>query len=268
MSTILDEIAAARQRRVEQARAVAPVSELRRRAASRGERRSFRSAITGPSPITGGDVRIIAEMKKASPSAGLLLETYRPDELAMAYEQGGAAAISVLTENDYFKGTLDHLTEARASCRLPVLRKDFILDRYQMYEAAAAGADAVLLIVAMLDESTLCEFSSLARELKMDALVEIHTERELDAALTAGAEIIGVNNRNLKTLEVSLDTSLRLRKRIPAGCSTVSESGIRSGADVRTLMDAGFDAMLVGEHFLRSGQPGASLKEMIQGAVR
>lgn len=212
-------------------------------------------------------MRIIAEMKRASPSAGLLLPAYRPGELAKEYEQGGAAALSILTESDYFQGSLDHLAEARSNSRLPILRKDFILDSYQIYEAAAAGADAVLLIVAMLQESALRELQDLAHALQIDALVEVHTESELETALAAGAEMIGVNNRNLKTLDVGHEASLRLRKMIPAGCLTVSESGIRSGADIRRLMAAGFDAMLVGERLLRAPMPGAALREMINEAA-
>ncbi len=211
-------------------------------------------------------MRIIAEMKKASPSAGLLRENYSCSEIANAYEQAGAAALSVLTEEDYFQGSLSGLVEARSATCLPVLRKDFIVDEYQVYEAAAAGADALLLIVAALPEALLRNLMELAEQLQIAALVEVHTEEELQQAVAAGASIIGVNNRDLQTLEVDRATSLRLREKIPSHCRSVSESGIRSAADVKMLMDAGFDAMLVGESFMRSEMPGDALKLMVDEA--
>lgn len=260
VGTILEDILAARRRRLQEAQAQTPLSLLMRQAALRREHRFFRSALARPG------VRIIAEMKKASPSAGLLRENYVCGEIAKAYEKGGAIALSVLTEEDNFQGSLRHLTEARSATHLPVLRKDFIVDEYQIYEAAAAGADAVLLIVAALPEPLLRRLTDLAAELQIPALVEVHTEEELERAAAAGASIIGVNNRNLQTLKVDLATSLRLREKIPSYCRTVSESGIRSAADVKTLMDAGFDAMLVGECFMRSERPGDALKVMLDGA--
>lgn len=257
--TVLEEIVLARRRRLEEAQARVPLSLLMRQAAVRHDFRFFRSAISRPG------VRVIAEMKKASPSAGLLLQdNYNCGEIAKAYQKGGAIALSVLTEEDYFKGSIENLAEARSAAPLPVLRKDFILDEYQIYEAAAAGADAVLLIAAALPENALRELIKLSEELHIEALVEVHTENELEQALAAGARTIGVNNRNLMTLEVDLRTSLRLREKIPARCRTVSESGIRSGADVKMLMDAGFDAMLVGEWFMRSAQPGEALRVLIE----
>jgi indole-3-glycerol phosphate synthase len=258
--TLLEEIVTARQRRLEEARARIPVSQLMRQVASRRDFRCFRSALSSPG------VRVIAEMKKSSPSAGLLWKDYKCGEIAKAYQSAGAIALSVLTEEDYFQGALDHLTEARAAVDLPVLRKDFILGEYQVYEAAAAGADAVLLIVAVLPENELRALIALAEQLRIASLVEVHTAEEVEQALAAGARNIGVNNRNLKTMEVDLRTSLQLREKIPVHCRAVSESGIRSAADVTTLMDAGFDAMLVGESLMRTSDPGAALRTMVDGA--
>jgi indole-3-glycerol phosphate synthase len=258
--TVLDEIIMARRRRLEEEQARVPLSAVVRHTALRREFRFFRSALSRPG------VRVIAEMKRASPSAGLLQEDYKCGELARNYEKGGAIALSVLTEEDYFHGSLNHLMEARSATHLPVLRKDFILDEYQIYEAVAAGADAVLLIVAALPEKTLRDLVELSAQLQIAALVEVHTAEEVEQALAAGAVNIGVNNRNLKSMEVDLRTSLRLREKIPADCRTVSESGIQSAADVKMLMDAGFDAMLVGEWFMRSSQPGEALRAMVDGA--
>ena len=260
--TTLEEIILARRRRLEEARAQTPLSDLMRQACSRRGLRSFSSALTKPG------VRLIAEMKKASPSAGLLREDYRCGEIAQAYQQCGAVALSVLTEEDYFQGSLSHVTEARSASSLPVLRKDFVLDEYQVYETAAAGADGVLLIVAALPQKTLRELIELSAQLQIATLVEVHTEGELEQALAAGACNIGVNNRNLKTMEVDLQTSLRLREKIPACCRAVSESGIKSDAHVRMLMDAGFDAMLVGEWFMRASHPGEALRALVDGATK
>jgi indole-3-glycerol phosphate synthase len=258
--TILEEILAVRRRRVQEAHARTPLSLLRRQAALRRDYRSFPSALAGPG------VRIIAEMKKASPSAGLIRANYSCGEIAKAYQHAGAVSLSVLTEEDYFRGSLSDLMEARSATCLPVLRKDFIVDEYQVYEAVAAGADALLLIVAALPELLLRSLVELAGQLQIAALVEVHTEEELQQAVAAGASIIGVNNRDLHTLEVDLATSLRLREKIPSHCRSVSESGIRSAAEVKMLLDAGFDSMLVGESFMRSEKPGDALKLMVDEA--
>jgi indole-3-glycerol phosphate synthase len=256
--TILEDIIMARRRRLEEAQTRLPLPVVMRQAGSRRDVRSFASALARPG------VKVIAEMKKASPSAGLLRERYACGEIARAYEAAGAIALSVLTEEDYFQGALNDLVEARLATRLPVLRKDFILDAYQVYEAAAAGADAILLIVAALSGECLRALIELAGRLSLEALVEVHTEEELERALQAGAGTVGVNNRNLKTLEVDLGVSLRLRKVIPSRCRTVSESGIRSGDDVKQLMDAGYDAVLVGEWLVRSGAPGEALRTLME----
>lgn len=256
-NTILDDILAARAARVEQARLRVPLDSLAQAGEARKDFRSFAAA------LSGGGVRVIAEMKKASPSAGLLRNEYSCAALATAYEGSGAIAISVLTEEDYFQGSIGHLREARASVRLPVLRKDFIVDAYQVYESAAAGADAVLLIVAALPDKDLRTMMELSGRLKMAALVEVHTEQELSRALGAGASIIGVNNRNLKTLEVNLETSFLLREKIPAGCVAVTESGIKSAVELKRLIGSGFQAALIGESLMRSHDPGRALAELL-----
>jgi len=222
---------------------------------------AFREALRAPSPV-----RVIAEIKRASPSAGLLRPGFDAGSLAQSYERHGAAAISVLTEEDYFLGGLDHLRQARAAVGLPVLRKDFIVDDYQVYEAAAAGADAVLLIAAVLDPSQLTDYRQAAEALGMDALVEVHTTAELARARQAGARVIGVNNRDLDTFTVSLQTSLNLVKKIPQGVVKVSESGIQSGDDIARLRRAGFDAFLIGEQLMRAPDPGARLRQLIDRA--
>lgn len=257
--TILDEIVAMRAKRVEQARRTAPLERLQRAAAERSDYRNFRGR------LSAGGIQIIAEMKRASPSAGILRNNYDPAALAQGYESAGAAALSVLTEPDYFEGSLEHLRAARDAARLPVLRKDFIIDPYQVVESSAAGADALLLIVAALPDGRLRELIEHSERWRIAALVEVHTEDELLRALDAGAGIIGINNRNLKTLEVNLDTSLRLRDKIPSGHLTVAESGIKTPTDLKRLAAAGFDAALIGERLMRAGDPGAALAELIVG---
>jgi indole-3-glycerol phosphate synthase len=207
---------------------------------------------------------IIAEIKKASPSAGLLQPHFHPAFIAHAYEQGGAACLSVLTDKQYFQGSLLDLEAARAAVNVPVLRKDFVIDRIQIFEAAAHGADAILLIAAILDVTELRSFRELASSLHLDCLVEVHDAEELAKAIDSGAEIIGVNNRNLDTLEVSLDTSLRLSFLMPANVIRVSESGIHARADIDLLRGAGFEAFLIGESLMRSRNPAATLKALLQ----
>jgi indole-3-glycerol phosphate synthase len=255
---VLDKIIAVRRKRVEEARAHVPLARLAEAAAARRDYRDFWGAIAGP------PLRVIAELKQASPSRGVLRQDYRPRVIAKGYEAAGAAALSVLTEEDFFQGSLNDLREVREATGLPVLRKDFIIDDYQVYESAAAGADALLLIVAALTGNELRRLIGLCATLSIAALVEAHTEEELLRAADAGARIIGVNNRNLKTLELDLETSLRLRPRIPAGCLGVSESGITSAADLRRLGDAGYDTVLIGEHFMTAEDPGKALAELLK----
>jgi len=246
-------------RKQEELRAVSfPASELRRMGElARRQRRDFAAALRAKRPA------IISEIKKASPSRGVLAEDFRPAELAASYEKGGAAAISVLTDRDFFQGSIDDLQAALAACRLPAIRKDFTIADYHVLEAAAAGADAILLIAAILDPSQLRGFRELAREFAMAALVEVHDERELEIALQSGAEIVGVNNRDLRTFRVSLDTSVNLAKQIPASIVKVSESGIFNATDLHRLMHAGFDAFLVGEHLMKSGDAARALQELV-----
>jgi len=233
--------------------------EPRARAAA-AARRPFRQALAAPG------ISLVAECKQASPSAGVIVADYDPARIAAAYARGGARAISVLTDRCHFQGSLQDLIDARAAAALPVLRKDFLLTPYHVYQSAAAGADAVLLIVSFLRDWELAELAKLARELGLDALVEVHNEMEIDRALEVGAELIGVNNRNLDLMTTDLENSLRLAPRIPDDKLMVAESGIRTPEDVRRLADAGFDAVLVGESLLRGGDPEGAVRELLSGS--
>jgi indole-3-glycerol phosphate synthase len=245
--------------RLAEAKAARPFEEVRREAvaARAGARRhALRGALAD-----AGRVNVIAEFKRASPSKGEIRVGASVAETVRAYERGGAAAVSVLTEEDYFRGSLRDLQEAKASTRLPALRKDFIFDEYQVFESAAAGADALLLIVAALDDETLARLLSLTEEeLGMDALVEVHTAAELERAASVGARLIGVNNRDLRTFNVSLETSIELAGLAPAGTLLVSESGLRGAGDVDRLRACGFRAFLVGETLMRAENPEIALR--------
>jgi len=246
------------RKREELREAMTPRAELRQLAESkRAEKRDFASALRAKRPA------VISEIKKASPSKGMLVKDFKPVTLARQYEQGGAAALSVLTDRDFFQGRMEDLVAARAACGLPVIRKDFTLAEYHVLEAAAAGADAILLIAAILDVAEMRAFREMAAGFGMAALVEAHNAAELDAALESGAEIVGVNNRDLNTFQVSLETSVTLAARFPEGVIRVSESGIFTGADVQRLMAAGYDAFLVGEHLVKSGDPAQALRELV-----
>ena len=210
-----------------------------------------------------GAVRVIAEVKRASPSRGGIQAGADPAVVARSYADAGAAAISVLTESRFFLGSPQHLTQARGAVPVPVLRKDFLFDEYQVYESRALGADALLLIARVLSDRDLERLVGVTRSLHMEALVEVHTEEEIDRAAACGALVIGVNNRDLATLEVSIETSLRLAPRLPAGTIKVSESGIESPADIERLRDAGYDAFLVGERLMREADPGAALRRLL-----
>ena len=220
-------------------------------------RRDFRAALCSKTPA------VIAEIKKASPSKGVLAADFRPVETARAYAAGGAAALSVLTDRDFFQGSLEDLQAARAAVTVPVLRKDFTIDELDILEAAAHGADAVLLIAAILSREELEQFRHHAEAFGLTALVEVHDDEELDRALESGATIVGINNRNLRTFEVTLETSLRLAGRMPAGVIRVSESGIHSAHDVKVLREAGYQAFLVGEHLMKSGNPAEALRALV-----
>ena len=215
--------------------------------------------------LLGSPFCVIAELKKASPSRGMLRADYRPERLAPQLEAAGAAALSVLTEEEFFQGSLADLKGVVKATHIPILRKDFIMDPWQVWESRAAGADAFLLIVAILDDTALRELLELGRKLKMEALVEVHSRAELERALGVGAKIVGVNNRDLRTFEVKLETSLELVDEIPDGCVAVSESGIRTCADLVRLRAAGFDAFLVGEHLMTMPEPAAGLRELLTG---
>lgn len=208
---------------------------------------------------------VIAELKKASPSRGMLRADYKPERLAPQLEAAGAAALSVLTEEEFFQGSLADLKGVGKTTKIPILRKDFIVDPWQVWESRAAGADSFLLIVAILDDTALRELLELGRELKMEALVEVHSGEELKRALDVGAKIVGINNRDLRTFEVKLETSLELVDQIPDDCVAVSESGIRTQADLARLRAAGFDAFLVGEHLMTMPDPAAGLRELLTG---
>ena len=233
-----------------------PRGALEKRAADRRDHRDFCGALTASAPA------IIAEIKKASPSRGILSENFDPASIARTYSAGGAAALSVLTDREFFKGSLADLRSARDAVALPVLRKDFTIAEVHVIEAAAHEADAILLIAALLEESAMRRFRELAAAYRMDALVEVHDAAELDRALGSGAEIVGVNNRNLHNFEVTLETSLRLAEKIPSNVVKVAESGIHSASDVKRLADAGFRAFLVGEHLMKSADPSAALREL------
>ena len=221
------------------------------------ERRDFEAALRSKRPA------IIAEIKKASPSKGVLAHEFDPASIARAYQEGGAAALSVLTEEKHFLGSLFDLERARAASGVPVLRKDFTVDAYHVEEAAAHGADAILLIAAILSERQMRDFRELAARYRMAALVEVHDAEELAAALASGARVIGVNNRDLHTFAVDLQTALRLAEQIPAGILKVAESGIRSAKDIQRLSEAGYDAFLVGEHLMTSGDPARELRALL-----
>ena len=221
-----------------------------------------------PGALTRPGLNVIAELKKASPSRGLLRADYQPAVLAPMLEAAGAAAFSVLTEEEFFQGSLHDLKEVSKATQIPILRKDFIVDPWQVWETRAAGADSFLLIVAILDDQTLRELLELGRTLKMEALVEVHSRDELKRAAGNGARIIGVNNRDLKTFEVRLETSLELAQEIPEECIAVSESGIRAHGDLERLRGAGFDAFLIGERLMTTPEPGNALRELLDSATR
>lgn len=246
------------QKRAELAAGVFPVEDWERRANRHAaSRRDFRAALTARAPA------IIAEVKKASPSKGVLSAEFAPARIAAAYEAGGAAAISVLTDEAFFQGSLADLESARAAVRVPVLRKDFTIAPEHILQAAAHGADAILLIAAILTEREIRGFREAAARYRMAALVEVHNRRELDVAVAASSDLIGVNNRDLTTFEVTLETSLRLAEFMPANAVLVSESGIHAASDIARLRAAGYHAFLVGEHLMKSGDPAAALAKLV-----
>lgn len=260
MSDILNKILAVKREEVATAVALKSLAAISAEAQTQPAPRDFVGAMR--SKMAAGQAAVIAEIKKASPSKGVLRADFRPAEIALSYAQGGAACLSVLTDKQFFQGSPDYLQAARAACALPVLRKDFLVDPYQVYEARAMGADAILLIVAALDLPTMREFEALATRLGMAVLVEAHDGAELELALQLKTPLIGINNRNLRTFEVSLQTTLDLLPQIPTGPNeriVVTESGILSSADVQLMRANKVDAFLVGEAFMRAPQPGEAL---------
>jgi indole-3-glycerol phosphate synthase len=259
MPTKLEEIIAATRTRVDAAKVVVDLIDpaaVAERHCPRGFRERLQKvAQTGPA--------VIAELKKASPSKGLIRADFNAPKLAADLESAGAAALSVLTDEQFFQGSLHNLELASAATCIPCLRKDFIVDEFQLFEARACRADAILLIVAALEQDQLVALKQRARELQLDALVEVHDATELDRALSGGCDLIGVNNRNLHTFEVTLNTSFDLVKRIPAGVIKVAESGIDSATDIARLRDAGFDAFLIGESLMRAANPGEALRKLL-----
>jgi indole-3-glycerol phosphate synthase len=257
MSDILEKIVAVKRQEVAAALARKPLSAMRADAESRVLTRDFVGAMRAK--IAAGLPAVIAEVKKASPSKGVLRADFIPADIAQSYAEHGAACLSVLTDQQFFQGSVDYLKQARASCDLPVLRKDFMVDPYQVYEARAMGADCILLIAACLDDAQMQSLGALAMSLDMAVLVEVHDGAELQRALQLKTPLLGINNRNLKTFEVSLDTTLGLLKDVPAGHLLVTESGISTVADVQRMRAAGVQAFLVGEVFMRADEPGQAL---------
>ncbi len=264
MSDILKKIVAVKHEEVADARRRRSLEAMRFDAESRVLTRDFEGALRRR--IAAGQAAVIAEVKKASPSKGVLREDFEPADIAQSYAEGdgsiGVACLSVLTDRQFFQGSVDFLKQARASCDLPVLRKDFLVDPYQVYESRAMGADAILLIAACLDDAQMKDFELIARDLGMAVLVEVHDGTELDRALKLRTPLIGINNRDLSTFDVSIETTLGLRARVPSDRVLVTESGIGTREDVARLREAGVQAFLVGEAFMRAGDPGTALAEL------
>lgn len=266
MSDILDKIVAVKHQEVAAAKKRNPIETVRFDAESRVLTRDFEAALRAR--IARGQAAVIAEVKKASPSKGVLREDFIPADIAQSYAEGdgeiSAACLSVLTDRQFFQGGVDYLKQARASCELPVLRKDFIVDAYQVYESRAIGADAILLIAACLDDAQMADFEAIARGLGMAVLVEVHDAAELERALRLRTPLVGVNNRNLRTFEVSIQSSIDLLPKLPADRLAVTESGITTREDVAALRAAGVPAFLVGEAFMRAEEPGEALATLFK----
>ena len=260
MSDILEKIVAVKREEVAAALKRKPLEAIRADAESRVLTRDFEGALRGK--IAAGKAAVIAEIKKASPSKGVLRADFVPADIAQSYAEHGAACLSVLTDRQFFQGSVDYLKQARASCDLPVLRKDFLVDPYQVYESRAMGADCILLIAACLDDARMAELEAIARSLDMAVLVEVHDAPELERALKLKTRLVGINNRNLRTFEVSLDNTLALLKDVPADRLLVTESGILGPEDVKKMRAADVHAFLVGEAFMRAEDPGAALAQL------
>ena len=266
MDDILKRIVGVKREELAAAMARRGLASLRRDAEALGGQRDFVAGLRAK--VAAGQAAVIAEVKKASPSKGVLREHFVPAEIAASYERHGAAALSVLTDAQFFQGALAFLQQARAACALPVLRKDFMIDAYQVFEARAFGADCILLIAACLDDAQMTDLEAQASALGMAVLVEVHDGAELDRALRLKTPLLGINNRNLRTFEVSLDVTLSLQARVPPDRVLVTESGILTAADVQRMRDSGVHAFLVGEAFMRAADPGAALAALFGAAAR
>lgn len=260
MSDILEKILARKAEEVRERSARLTLAELAALCEGLPPTRGFATALNAK--LDAGQAAVIAEIKKASPSKGIIRADFHPAQIARSYEAGGAACLSVLTDIDFFQGSDAYLQQARSACSLPVLRKDFVIDPWQVYEARSLGADCILLIVAALDDGQLAQLANLAMDLGMDALLEVHDIDELERALQVGAPLVGINNRNLRTFEVTLDTTLTMRTAVPSDRVLVTESGIHTIDDVARMRDAGVNAFLVGEAFMRADDPGAELARL------
>jgi len=260
MSNILQRIITRKHEEIAARQLAVPLAELRARASDAPPVRGFAAAIE--TRIRQGQPAVIAEVKKASPSKGVIRAQFDPASIAQSYAAHGAACLSVLTDMDFFQGHDTHLQQARAACPLPVLRKDFTVDAYQVWEARALGADCILLIVAALNDAKLAELAGLAAQIGLDVLLEVHDGDELQRALAVPAPLLGINNRDLRTFATTLDTTLRLCEHVPAARRLVTESGIHTPHDVATMRAAGIEAFLVGEAFLRESEPGAALQRL------
>lgn len=257
---ILDEIVLKKKERLNDAKSRLSIQELKTTIRGRGKPGDFKAAIQR---LRGETIKLIAEIKKASPSRGVIRSDFDPVSIAKIYEEKKVNAVSILTEEDYFQGNLSYLSRARKVLTKPLLRKDFIFDEYQIYESRAYGADAVLLIAALLEKNQAVEYLHLAEELGMSVLFEVHDFKELEMALSVGTGIIGINNRNLKTLNIDINTTFQLRREIPPGKIVVSESGIRTRGDVQRLAEGGIDAMLIGTSFMEADDISGKIEELL-----
>ena len=262
MDNILDKILATKKNEIKNAKQLFSLSDLTEKIEINNDERDFVAALQDKHKI--GSQAVIAEIKKASPSKGIIREAFDPISIALSYEKGGAACLSVLTDKEYFQGDINYIQQIKQTCQLPILRKDFIIDPYQIYESKAFGADCILLIAAALDLSEMKEFEAIAESLNMAVLVESHNLAELEEAIELNTLLIGINNRNLKTFDVSLQTSIDLKEKIPSGRITITESGIFTREDIDFMNEYGISTFLIGEAFMRDADPGQSLENLIK----